>query len=107
VTQNSESMEVETGADAIWVSSLYGHGEIDCRSLGDKCVEAGISDIILYVGGNLVIGKRSWEGVRGLLLNMGYDRACPPGTGPQEAIADLWQDLKEERENKNAICSLN
>jgi methylaspartate mutase sigma subunit len=32
---------VETDADVIAVSSLYGHGEIDCRGLRDKCVEAG------------------------------------------------------------------
>ena len=97
---------VETGADAIWVSSLYGHGEMDCRGLRDKCVEAGITDILLYVGGNLVIGKRSWEGVKDLFLDMGYDRAYPPGTRPQEAIDDLWQDLVEQRESKDVVSSL-
>ena len=33
---------VETNADAIIVSSLYGHGEIDCRGLREKCDEAGL-----------------------------------------------------------------
>jgi methylaspartate mutase sigma subunit len=77
---------IETGADAIWVSSLYGHGEMDCRGLRDKCKEAGIGDILLYVGGNLVIGKQDWPGVEELFLNMGYDRAYPPGTQPETAI---------------------
>ena len=39
------AMEVE--ADAIVVSSLYGHGELDCKGLREKCIEAGLEDIIL------------------------------------------------------------
>jgi len=50
---------IETDADAILVSSLYGHGEIDCQGLRDKCNEAGLGDIILLVGGNLVVGKQT------------------------------------------------
>ena len=45
---------IETGASAILVSSLYGHGEIDCRGLREKCEEAGLKDILLYAGGNLL-----------------------------------------------------
>ena len=30
---------LETDADAIMVSSLYGHGELDCRGLREKCQE--------------------------------------------------------------------
>ena len=54
---------IETNASAILVSSLYGHGEIDCRGLREKCEEAGLKDIILYAGGNLVVGKQNWEDV--------------------------------------------
>ena len=53
---------IETGADAILVSSIYGHGEIDCMGLRDRCVERGLADILLYVGGNLVVGKREFSG---------------------------------------------
>ena len=87
---------IETGADAIWVSSLYGHGEMDCRGLREKCREAGIGDILLYVGGNLVIGQQNWENTKRLFRQMGYDRVYPPGTLPEEAIADLARDLKEK-----------
>src|SRR5215469_5017449 len=52
---------VETNADIIVVSSLYGHGEIDCRGLREKCDEAGLKDILLYVGGNLVVGKSNFS----------------------------------------------
>ncbi len=33
---------VETDADAILVSSLYGQGELDCRGFRDLCIEAGL-----------------------------------------------------------------
>lgn len=86
---------IETDADSIWVSSLYGHGEMDCRGLRQKCIEAGIGDILIYVGGNLVIGKQEWEKTKKLFLDMGFDRVYPPGTLPEIAISDLINDLKK------------
>ena len=47
---------IETGAEAILVSSLYGHGEIDCQGFRERCTERGLENIVLYVGGNLVVG---------------------------------------------------
>jgi methylaspartate mutase sigma subunit len=85
---------VETGADVMVVSSLYGHGEIDCRGLKGKCVEAGLSDILLYVGGNLVVGKQEWENVKTKFTEMGFDRVYPPGTLPHITISDMKQDLR-------------
>ncbi|CCO07957.1 methylaspartate mutase subunit S [Desulforamulus hydrothermalis] len=84
---------VETNADAILVSSLYGHGEIDCRGLREKAIEAGIGNIKMYVGGNLVVGKQDWAEVEKKFLAMGFDRAYPPGTMPQQAIDDLLKDF--------------
>ncbi len=84
---------VESDAGAIWVSSLYGHGEIDCRGLREKCREAGIGTILLYVGGNLVVGKRTFDEVEQLFQKMGYDRVYPPGSLPETAIAHLREDL--------------
>lgn len=84
---------IETDAAAILVSSLYGHGELDCRGFRDRCREAGIGDILLYVGGNLVVGKHDWPSVERLFREMGFDRAYPPGTSPARAIADLRADL--------------
>ena len=49
---------IETNADAIVISSLYGQGELDCRGMREKCNEAGLKNIPLLVGGNIVIGKR-------------------------------------------------
>lgn len=84
---------IESDAAAILVSSLYGHGEMDCRGLREKCQEAGIGDIILYVGGNLVVGKRTFDEVNELFKKMGFNRVYPPGILPEAAIDDLKRDL--------------
>lgn len=84
---------VETNASAIIVSSLYGHGEIDCRGLRQKCEEAGLKDILLYVGGNLVVGKHDWTEVQKKFKDMGFNRVYAPGTDPEVDIRDLRIDL--------------
>jgi methylaspartate mutase sigma subunit len=85
---------IETDAKAILVASLYGHGEIDCRGLRDRCREAGIEDILLYVGGNLVVGKTDFAEVEKKFLAMGYNRVYQPGTLPDVVIANMKEDLK-------------
>ncbi len=84
---------VETAADAIMVSSLYGQGELDCRDFRDLCIEAGLEDILLYVGGNLVVGKQPWAEVEQRYRDMGFDRAFPPGTRTDAVIAALEDDF--------------
>ena len=84
---------VETDADAIMVSSLYGHGELDCRGLREKCSEAGLSDILLYVGGNIVVGKQPFDEVEARFKKMGFNRVFGPGTAPEDTISCLKEDL--------------
>ena len=84
---------IETAADGIMVSSLYGQGELDCRGFRDLCIEAGLENILLYVGGNLVVGKQDWTEVEQRFLEMGFDRAFPPGTRAQEVIERLDRDF--------------
>jgi len=84
---------IETNADIIVVSSMYGHGEIDCRGLREKCDEAGLKNIPLYVGGNLVVGKANFEEVEKRFLEMGFSRVYPPGTTPEQCIEDIKKDL--------------
>jgi len=86
---------VETRADAILVSSLYGQGELDCRGFRDLCTEAGLEGVLLYVGGNLVVGKRSWEETEQTYLAMGFDRAAPPGTRAEAVLEWLGLDLAQ------------
>jgi methylaspartate mutase sigma subunit len=87
---------IETAADVIMVSSLYGHGELDCRGLREKCQESGIGDILLYAGGNLVVGKTDFSEVSEKFKQMGFNRAYAPGTLPEVDIADLKEDLGVE-----------
>lgn len=92
--QDFVNAAVETDAVAILVASLYGHGEIDCRGLRDKCIEAGIGETLLYVGGNLVVGKTDQEATNEKFIKMGYDRVYAPGTLPDQVVNDLKADLK-------------
>ncbi len=86
---------IETDADLIMVSSLYGHGEIDCRGMREKCIESGLEDILLYVGGNIVVGKQDFEETLKSFKEMGFDRVYPPGTSIEEALQDIKEDLGE------------
>ncbi len=84
---------IESNAKMILVSSLYGHGEIDVRGFRDKCVEAGIGDILLYVGGNIVVGKQDFNDVEKRFLKMGFNRAFPPGTPIDDVLPFIKADL--------------
>ena len=76
---------IESNADVIVVSSLYGHGE--------QCDEAGLKGILLYVGGNIVVGKQPFDEVEKRFKEMGFDRVFGPGTPPETTIAALYEDL--------------
>lgn len=84
---------IEAKADAIVVSSLYGHGELDCRGMREKCNEAGLEGILLYVGGNIVVGKQVFDEVEKRFKAMGFDRVFGPGTPPETTIEALYEDL--------------
>ena len=84
---------LETDAKAIFVSSLYGHGEMDCEGMREKCQEAGLDDIILYVGGNIVVGKQGFDDVEKRFVSLGFNRAYAPGSTIHDGIRDLKKDL--------------
>jgi methylaspartate mutase sigma subunit len=85
---------IEVNAQAILVSSSYGMAEIDAGGFRDMCDEAGLKDIILYIGGTLVVGKREWLEIERKFREMGFNRVYPPGTLPGLIIEDLKKDLK-------------
>lgn len=84
----------ETAAHAIFVSSLYGMGRVDCADLRAKCQEAGIGNILLYIGGVLVTDPEEWDKTHHLFKEMGFDRVYKPETTPEMAIQDLFVDLR-------------
>ena len=91
---------IESAADAIVISSLYGQGELDCRGMREKCDEAGLVGIPLLVGGNIVVGKQSFDEVEQRFKAMGFDRAFPPGTDPQVTIDELHKIFAEKEAAK-------
>jgi len=84
---------IETKADAILVSSFSGHAESLSPQLRERCTEAGLRNIILYIGGYLLIGERSWEDTEKTFRELGFDRVYPPGTSPTGVIGDLKADI--------------
>ena len=78
------------------VTNLGVLGEIDCTGMREKCDEAGLKGILLYAGGNLVVGKVPVEEIERRYKAMGFDRAFGPGTDPQVTIKFLKQDLGVE-----------
>ncbi len=87
---------IETNADAILVSSMYGMGILDCEGLRDKCIEAGLKDIILYAGGNVAAShelERNWPEVEKRFQDMGFNRVYPNTVKVGEVISALESDL--------------
>ena len=85
---------IEADADAILISSVCGHGELDCRDFRSKCKEAGIGDILLYIGGNLIVGRQDWKEIESKYKAMGFDRVYPPRSDIRQAIKELEEDLR-------------
>lgn len=84
---------LESSADAIIVSSIYGYGELDCQGMRDKCNEYGLTNILLYVGGNIGTGNEEWGNIEERFKNIGFNRIYKPGTPIEETIKDLKKDL--------------
>jgi methylaspartate mutase S subunit len=86
----------ETAADAILISSHYGMAEFDLAGFKEKCVEGGLSDVLLYLGGNLAVGRHDFKEDERKFKAMGFDRVYPPEVDLEVAIADLRNDLKKK-----------
>lgn len=85
---------VETDADAMLMSSLYGMAELDLRGFKEKCIEAGLDDVLLYLGGILGVGRHDFAEDEKKFKAMGFDRVYPPEADIKAAIEDLKADLK-------------
>jgi methylaspartate mutase sigma subunit len=84
---------VETKADAILISSLAGHARLLVEGFRDKCIEAGLDNILLYLGGQLVIHAGEWEEIEKSFKDLGFDRVYKPFVLPDPVIEDLERDL--------------
>ena len=91
----------ETDASAILVSSLYGMAEFDLAGFKEACVEAGLQDILLYLGGYLVVGRHDWAETESRFKALGFDRVYPPEIDLDKMIDDLMTDLSARGKTKN------
>ena len=90
----------ETNADAILMTSLYGMAAIDLKGFNEKRIEAGLEDVLLYIGGNLVIGRSDYEEVEEQFKALGFDRVYPPET---DIVAVIENDLKQDLKSKGKM----
>src|SRR6185437_7976904 len=84
---------LEVNADAIFVSSVNGEGEYWCKDFRKKLSEMGLSHTLLYVGGNLVVGKQPRNEIVQEFKQYGFDRVYHQEPDIGVAIADLQEDL--------------
>jgi methylaspartate mutase S subunit len=83
----------ETKADAILMSSLYGMADIDLKGFNEKRIEAGLKDVLLYIGGIVGMGRHEFKEDENKFKKMGFDRVYPPEADLDSAIKDLKKDL--------------
>ena len=84
---------LEVNAHAVLVSSLNGEGEHWCSDFRRQFTNIGLGHILLYVGGNIVVGKRPQEDVIRLFKQYGFDRVYHQQPDISVAIADLREDM--------------
>ena len=85
---------LEVNAHAVFVSSVNGEGEYWCSGFRTRFVDAGLPRVLLYVGGNVVVGNRSIDEIRKLFEGYGFDRVYHHQPDIGVAIADLIADLR-------------
>ena len=96
---------IETDADAIFVSSLYGMGFLDSQGLREKLIESGKENVVLYVGGILSVGSESvwknteeqWGETEQKFKEIGFDRVYSRDAKLEDVLKDLNEDLKVRR----------
>jgi methylaspartate mutase sigma subunit len=85
---------LETGARAVLVGSLNGEGESACVGIGDRFAAAGLADVLLYAGGNLVVGDQPCERVEALFIGYGFHRVFHRPPSLLAVFDALRQDLR-------------
>lgn len=96
MTPISEFVEaaVETAADAVVLSSSNGHAAISCDGIREAFIEAGLGEILLYIGGNLNVGRAaSFEDVERQFQILGFDRVFEPNADLNAALVLIAADL--------------
>ncbi|MGI8665407.1 MAG: methylaspartate mutase subunit S [Jatrophihabitans sp.] len=88
---------LETGARAVLVASINGEGEQACAGIGERFAAAGLADVLLYAGGNLVVGDRPSAEVERLFAGYGFHRVFHRPSTFVAVFDALRQDLDGAR----------
>lgn len=84
---------LEVNAHAVFVSSLNGEGEYWCADFRSQFAAVGLVDILLYIGGNIVVGHRPHADVVDLFESYGFNRVYHQHPEFSTAITNLKEDL--------------
>jgi methylaspartate mutase sigma subunit len=76
---------------------MSGHARLLCEGLREKCMEAGLKDIALYLGGTLSTGDMPWEELEQMFRKMGYTRVYSTAAMPGQIMEDLKADLAPKK----------
>jgi methylmalonyl-CoA mutase cobalamin-binding subunit len=77
--------------------------ELDLRGFKEKCIEAVLGDVLLYIGGILSVGRHDFKEDEEKFKRMGFNGVYPSETDLGSAINDLWNDLRT-RGRVRRIC---
>ncbi|WP_328340479.1 methylaspartate mutase subunit S [Micromonospora sp. NBC_00421] len=87
----------ETGARAVLVASINGEGEGACGGFGAHFAAVGLADVLLYAGGNLVVGDRPSAEVERLFTGFGFHRVFHRPSSFRPVFDALKRDLVDVR----------
>ena len=94
---------LEVNAHAVFVSSLNGEGEYWCSGFRQRFTDLGLENVLLYVGGNIIVGSRPQDEVTRIFRGYGFDRVYHQKTDISLAIADLQEDLKRGQTQRQRL----
>lgn len=85
---------METAADAVVLSSSNGHAAISCDGIREAFIEAGLGEMLLYIGGNLNVGRAaSFGDVERQFQILGFDRVFEPNADLNAALVLIAADM--------------
>lgn len=94
---------IEHKADAILISSLAGHAEMLVQDFRKNCEKAGLKDIKLYIGGQLIIHAEEWSITEKRFHDQGFDSVAIPFNLPQSVITELNTDLCQNEKHQMTL----
>ena len=85
---------IETNAHAVLVSSLNGEAEYWCQDIRLSFEEVNRGNVLLYLGGNPVIGEKKSEWVIDKFRGFGFDRVFYREKNLSSVFTNLKRDLE-------------